>query len=379
MDADVIVVGGGPAGAMAAYQLAPHASVLVLERRQLPRDKPCSGVLTQKSLWMLADAIDLDSVFCGWFAETRIGTGRLHQVHRHAPLWIANRSRMDFSLLTAAARRGARVEEDMKVRVVNPGTGQVELASGRTLQARIIVGADGAMGVTSRAVNGNLPAHAVAMEARIEDPRPLAKRRAVIDFSVPRGYFWAFPHAGQELAVGGGSAEGRTFGQLRRKLSRWAVEEFGVDLPRASLHAHFVPCMGVARRVAGKTMLVGDAAGLVDPLLGEGIAYALWSGALAARVCSDQLRGLAPLTWYDQLIRAHIEVFQRPLRIAARLPSAGTALALAVQATRVRRLGWRKVVERWPDDLRADLQMSSIQADAGSGFLAIGGGGTGSQ
>ena len=154
MDADVIVVGGGPAGAMAAYQLAPHASVLVLERRQLPRDKPCSGVLTQKSLWMLAEAIDLDSVFCGWFAETRIGKGRLHQVHRHTPLWIANRSRMDFSLLTAAARRGAKVEEDMKVRVVNPGTGQVELASGRTLQARIIVGADGAMGVTSRAVHG---------------------------------------------------------------------------------------------------------------------------------------------------------------------------------------------------------------------------------
>lgn len=355
-DADVIVVGGGPAGAMAALQLAGEASVMVLERKRLPRDKTCSGLLSVKSMRLLSQVIDLRPVLCGAFRETRIGRGGMSARHRHAPMWIADRSRMDFALLAAAARRGARVEEEARVRNVWPEDGIVELFSGQRLRARVIIGADGATGVTSRALNGELPHHAVAMEARIQDPRPLSDRSAIIDFAVPRGYFWAFPHGTEVLAVGGGSADPRVFAQLRETIASWVQKSVGGIDAEPLWHAYFVPFSGVPRLAAGRTLLAGDAGGLADPLLGEGIAYALWSGVLAAEVCGQHLQGRVQLDRYAKAVRGHIAAFQEPLRMVSRLPGAGTLIALAVQAPALRRLGWRKVVERCPRDLGFDLQ-----------------------
>lgn len=362
MDADVIVIGAGPAGGMAAYQLAPRASVLLLERSRLPRDKTCSRVLTAKAAQMLAGAVDLEPAVCGSFAETRIGKGQVQNVHRHTPLRIADRASLDFSLLSAAARRGASVAEGVRVQAVYPEEGQVELASGKRLSAQVVIGADGAMGVASRAINGRLPGHALAMEARLRDPRPVGQRAARIGFDLPQGYCWAFPHDGGGLAVGGGSADPKVFGQMRGRIRRWVAVHFGVDVPPAALRAHFVPCRGVARCVAGRTLLVGDAAGLVDPLLGEGIAYALWSGILAARVCAEHLRGQGALSRYDHLVRAKILRFQRPLRAVSRLPGSGTVVTYALQAAPLRALGWRNMIERRPTGLAADLRPTSSGA-----------------
>jgi len=370
-DADVIVVGGGPAGAMAAYQLAGQASVMVLERRRLPREKTCSGLLSAKSMRLLSQLIDLRPVLCGGFNETRIGKGGMSARHRHAPMWIADRSQMDFALLAAAARRGARVEEEARVRRVWPEDGIVELTSGQRLRARAIVGADGATGVTSRALNGELPHHAVAMEARIHDPRPVADRPAIIDFAVPRGYFWAFPHGREVLAVGGGSADPRVFAQLRASLAGWVQQRIGSTGAQPLWHAYFVPFSGVRRLVAGRTLLAGDAGGLADPLLGEGIAYALWSGALAAEVCARHLRGQVELSSYAGVVRGNISAFQKPLRLVSQLPGAGTLIALAVQPLSLRRLGWRKVVERCPQEFGFDLQ-SLWADDPGIGALDVG-------
>jgi geranylgeranyl reductase family protein len=293
-DAEFAVIGGGPAGASAARRLAQRgASVILFERQKMPRPKPCGGAVSERAMAHLgfdvpASLVDAEIFgarvhFGGACAEARLD-GRL--------AILVTRSRFDHFLLQKAQECGARVVW-ADVKSVEPRPGEVALA---TSEGRFTVGGaiicEGANRRLSRAVHGldGPGEHGFCLEADVPvaRPDPHADLGDVIEIHfglVGRGYGWLFHHGSYySIGVGGmGSRFGDPLGTLRRFAAAQGVDTDGIR-PRGC----YIPCGGIRRTLcADRLILAGDAAGWVDPFLGEGLAYAIRSGQLAAEAALE--------------------------------------------------------------------------------------------
>lgn len=287
---DVIVVGAGPAGAAVAARLHQHGvrDVLVVDRYDFPRDKPCGGGLTGHIDEALA-AVDLRltvptlaspsaTVRCGGFART-VTMGR--------PVQVIRRLEFDASLVEQVRAKGVEVATGVAIDRVVPAADRVELvtADGATLAAKVVVGADGAASIVRKHLTGNAKAlpHRLFMA---ELPTAKADDAMVYDFTPMRdglrGYLWLFPVAGGRQNVGlmHYPSSRRGGPELLAMLGRY-LDGYGVALPKKGPRGWPVwgyhPSTPVA---APRLITVGDAAG-IDGLTGEGIAVAMEQAQVA--------------------------------------------------------------------------------------------------
>jgi flavin-dependent dehydrogenase len=188
------------------------------------------------------------------------------------------------------------------------------------LRARVVVGADGANGLVARAAGlQKMRRLAAALEAEMDLPSASIEAwRGVwhLDFgAVPWGYGWIFPKA-ERLSVGIGTFRPDRHYNLRRFLDRFLASEPTLQSPRhVSLRGHLLPVGGRFEPVhAPRVLLVGDAAGLVDPFTGEGIYTAIKSGMMAAEAIACGLKsGEVSFAQYSPCIHA---AFHRDYRYA---------------------------------------------------------------
>jgi geranylgeranyl reductase family protein len=313
---DAIVVGGGPAGSTTAYRLAEQgASVLLADKATFPRDKPCGGGMTLRAVRQCP--VDPTPVVEEWIDQIELRFRYKDAVvHRTAEpvVWMTQRRRLDAFLLDAARERGVEVREGTKA-AVEPGN-VVVLGAGERVVADALVGADGANGVTARAVGlGDEISYGVAYEGNVRYPtvdQARYARRLVLELAdIPGGYAWVFPkgdHA--NVGVGGWQSEGP---KLREHLQR-ACEAHGLD-PEAleSLRGHRLPLRGPRTRIAGeRVVLVGDAAGLIDPVSGDGMYECFVSGRLASAAIADLLAGRAStLEPYERAVDSELAALHR--------------------------------------------------------------------
>lgn len=317
MDADVIVVGGGPGGAMAARALAQAGvRVLLLEKARFPRHKPCGGSLSPK---VLSFDVDFKEVVEDVVMEaTFTAPGEAPIEYRaESPLaYMVRRERFDQLLLNRAQEAGVRALFGHRVLRVKEISEGVEVFSERgPFRAPVLVGADGAHGAVTRSLSLSLSRIALAMDARISlpnDAQDAWNGRVLIDFgAIPFGYGWVFPKA-REVSTGvlGVKKKIRGLpGHLDRFLSQ---HESLVGTRRVSGWPIPLPTWSLKSVATSRVVLVGDAAGLVDPFTGEGIYYAMASGLLAAKAILDT--GAEVAEQYRALIR---ETFEREFRSAA--------------------------------------------------------------
>jgi geranylgeranyl reductase family protein len=295
---DAVVVGAGPAGSTLAWRLADAgASVLVVDKARFPRDKPCGGGLTLRAvrqcpvdpLPVTEEQVDI--------LELRFRYRETVVRHAVGPvIWMTQRRRLDAFLLDAARERGAEVREGTTVRFGPQNT--LTLSTGEQVRADAMVGADGANGVTAKAVGlGGGIVHGVAYEGDVPYgtlSRERYARRAVVELGdIPGGYGWVFPKADHaNVGVGAWQNEGP---RLREHLAR-ICEGHGLDPEAlASLRGHRLPMRRPGTKIAGeRSLLVGDAAGLVDPVSGDGMYECFVSSRLAAVAILDLLAGRAP-------------------------------------------------------------------------------------
>jgi geranylgeranyl reductase family protein len=302
---DVLVVGAGPAGSTAAYRLASEgASVLLADKAPFPRDKPCGGGLTMRAVRQLPFSVD--PVVEDRTTRVRLGLDFTRRVERHMdePLVLmTQRKRLDAYLVEQAARAGAEFRDGVKVSdlVLEEGGVQAQVDGSRVAATHALL-ADGANGISARAVGlDDGRDYGVALEANVpygvvseEDYRGLLCLELA---NVPGGYGWVFPKGDHvNVGVGGWEREGP---RLRQHLTRFC-HEYGI--PESSLEdvrGYRLPLVHPRARLAkGRVALLGDAAGLVDPLSGDGIYEAFLSARLAGEaVLSGDLES------YDRELR----------------------------------------------------------------------------
>ena len=313
---DTIVVGAGPGGSTTAYRLAAGgASVLLLDRARFPRDKPCGGGVTRRAFAELPFSIEpvvehpVTSVQLGLGFRRRVERGRGGVL-----AYMTQRRRLDELLARRAADAGADFRDGVKVTAVEAdGEGATVNAGGERLRAHAVVGADGVNGIAARSLGlGGNRSLSVALEGNLSYERMDAARydgRFVLEFgTVPGGYGWIFPkgdHA--NFGVGGFESEGP---RLREHLSRFC-QEHGVRVEDLEhLRGYRLPMRAPDSTLArGRALLAGDAAGLVDPLTGDGMYEAFVSGRFAAEAVQRVLAGEEPtLDSYSPRLTKHFAV-----------------------------------------------------------------------
>ncbi len=302
---DVIVAGGGPAGASAAYFLTlAGKKVLLLEKANLPRYKACGGGLSLEFLrsqfpFDFSPVIDRFAThihyhFNGFEVPVRCRPGTLAMVKR---------DKFDHFLVQQC---GADVMEGEAVRDVirmNEGI-EVITSSGNHYFADWLIGADGANSIVRNRIGFKpIRKEVTAIEVEVTPPAELMKRFAsgpVFIFEKLRfGYLWIFPKA-NSLSVGVADLNPKA-GALQAALKR-VMAKYGISLEGVIFHGHPLPVYTRNLPVCSKrVLLVGDAAGLVDPFSGEGIRIAIKSGRIAAEAI---LKGDAGI--YQKRIRVEI-------------------------------------------------------------------------
>jgi menaquinone-9 beta-reductase len=304
VDHDVIVSGAGPAGVAAAVALtrldpATEGRIVVLDKARFPRDKPCGGGLTghaRGALAALGLEVRVPHVPC---RQGRIVYGTLHRdVRLDQPVDVVRRRDFDADLVAQARERGVTVIEGEGLAAFDVDAAarhvQVETTAGRTLRARVLVGADGAGSRVRRALarDGRPPLR--LFQAEVPAPPGLSlEDRMIYDFSPMdeglRGYVWLFPVAGGLVNVGAMHTPSRTLsGAAIEALLRRALTRHGLTLPGGARGWPAWRYRRGARIAAPHVLCVGDAAG-IDALTGEGIAVGLEHGPLAARAIAHAL------------------------------------------------------------------------------------------
>jgi len=327
---DLVVIGGGPAGASCARTAALGGlEVLLIEKDVHPREKLCGGALTHR----VVDLVDFDIEpatevqFSGGRLHSRKGTSIDFTIDQQFSGYLVNRPKFDNYLIERAIDVGVEVVQDTKaVTVEQTRSGIRVLTVGDSYKAQLLVGADGVNGFVAKQVglrDGWKPNKVgLCISADIPvDSKEIIRSMALsasgdalgvdVHFGLLRwGYGWCFPKK-DELSVGIGTRL-----DLAANLKdHWksfvkSVEEakgLKFDLSRQS--AFRVP-LGVPKTplVARRTMLIGDAAGLVSPLSGEGIFYAMESGIIAAKVACEAAEKKKPshVMEYGRIVKENI-------------------------------------------------------------------------
>ena len=280
----VAILGGGPAGAFAAERLASAGLDVLVFDEKLAWEKPCGGGLTYKAYSQYPFLIE-NSTPKRLITETVLAAPHGGEVSLKLddPLLIYSRLDLNRMLLERAERAGAQIEKARVLEMSRYGRGwQLRTSSGMA-DADFCIVATGARNALAE----------VGTELTAEDTMPALgyyvpgdQTRIDIQF-LPRleGYIWVFPRCGH-LSVGI-CGKGEPASSLRKRLERYLTER-GIAWKGAAFYSHLLPSLSAAswkkNRVAGEGwMAVGDAAGLVDPVTGEGLYYAIRSGDLAAR------------------------------------------------------------------------------------------------
>jgi geranylgeranyl reductase family protein len=297
---DVAIVGAGPAGSMTAYRLSrAGARVLLVDKARFPRDKPCGGGLTLRAVKELPADVTPVVEDVVTQVECRLNYGRSFVRGSRELCLMTQRRRLDQFLVEHAVDAGAEFRDGVRT---DP----------HGLDATVVVGADGANGTTARALGlGGEVINGVALEGNVSHARVNKKKyagRMVLEFGVvPGGYAWVFPKGDHvNVGVGGWGA----IGPRAREHLRVLCERHGIDpVDVTDVRGHRLPMRRPGTRLAhGNALVVGDAAGLVDPVSGDGLYEAFVSARLAADAITDVLEERAQsLEAYDDAVRRALD------------------------------------------------------------------------
>ena len=349
MTSQVLVVGGGPGGASAAYWLARNGvDVHLVEKKRYPREKACGDGLTPRAIKQLLDmGFDFDGLGLHRVEGLRahVGERKLEMAwpdHSEYPDWGATMRRADLDGTVAglAEAQGARIEQGttaMPLLEDDAVTG-VTLTSDdgteRIVHPEYVVIADGSNSRFGRGVGASRRRdypYGMAVRGYWESPnsddRMIESQLDIRDAegrSMP-GYGWVFPLGDGEINVGAGLVS--TFKGWKDINTSKILDAYAHSLPEhwkiteetnhtRPIGGKLPMALSVGPKVGRNWLLIGDASGAINPFNGEGIDYAYETGRMASGYLSDALAGNpAALDGYDAELEATYGDYHRVARV----------------------------------------------------------------
>lgn len=305
---DIAIVGAGPAGAWAAYRLARAGARVTLFDHSHPREKPCGGGLTGRALALLADVLPAPTLRAVVVSRARFEAAThppdtvapaadlvlpAHGLTPASGLVVVSRAEFDHVLLEAAVKAGARLVSERVVDLATTASGvEVRTAGGR-YRAGWLFGADGANSLARRRLARAFRRSQLSIATGFYAHGVTATSIEIACVGDPPGYIWSFPRPDHlAIGIGADATAGWTAAALRERTRAWIAASGLAAGARLEPYSWPIPSLGATdfdhEYPAGpRWMLLGDAAGLVDPLTREGIYYALLSGEWAAEALGE--------------------------------------------------------------------------------------------
>jgi geranylgeranyl reductase family protein len=390
-ECDVLIVGAGPAGAAAAYYIAQKGrSVILLDTQRFPREKVCGDFVSPGSIRELKK---MGAAYANSFFEKNILNYTViylngkeliagkFPVISDMPQYgqVIPRPLLDSALVEAARNAGANVLEGLRVTNFQvEGEGVTVTAtdkeSTRTLRTRLLIGADGNNSTIARILKGaEWPAdnRAVVVRGYFENIRgsPNTASLYYADASFP-GYSWIFPVDKTQANVGVGTVLGswppteqpqdllqkliNNDAGMKSRLEGAVLKEV-ISIAQLNLYDSKLPIVG------NRVLLVGEAAGLINPFNGEGIQFALRSGRWAAEV----VNAIGGNDFSEQKLSAYKQ------RVEQELNEGLQVSAIMLQLVRNRNLNpvWLKALEIMGERSKKDPEYASLTGGILSGMI----------
>jgi flavin-dependent dehydrogenase len=336
----VAILGGGPSGAFAAAQLASNGVKTMVFDEKLAWEKPCGGGLTYKAYSQypfLAESATPKKIV----RQTVLSAPKSKPVtlSLDRPLLIYSRYDLNGMLLDRAQSAGAQLEKTRILSIERTGTRWLLRTKNGAMDADYCIVATGA-----RNPLRNFGTELTSNDAMSALGYYIPGDRNRIDIQFLQnleGYIWVFPRCGH-LSVGI-CGKGEPASALRARLERY-MEEQGLSRDGATFYSHLLPCLGTPawknNRVSGDGwMATGDAAGLVDPITGEGLYYAVRSADLAAKAILAESPDMAGIAYRKLLRRDFMADLEFGSRLAGRVFQGsflgGSVTSRMVQFTRL--------------------------------------------
>jgi len=288
---DAIIVGAGPSGATTAYLLAQSGlKVALVDKSEFPRNKLCGGGLTIRSIKAfenifacdLSDVLEFESRGIAFYNKNTY----LNKLEDYQSLKFIYRTDFDYHLVKKAQAVGADFIQKFNIADIDASTNTITDKQGKQYRARFIVGADGIKSIVSRKVfsqSFDKERYAIAMEAEID--RDVFSRSVnlpeIYYGSIKWGYGWVFPK--KDCITVGIAGLYKHNKDIKSVFLKFLEDDLGLSSSSVEMKGYYLPFGQYNKNLAkGSVLLVGDAAGLVDPITGEGIAFAMESGQFAA-------------------------------------------------------------------------------------------------
>jgi menaquinone-9 beta-reductase len=291
---DVIIIGAGPGGTSAAYLLANAGMrVALLDKAIFPRNKLCGGMLSERTEkvyrsifgdgWQ--DVYEFSCTGAKFFYRERL----LNEVSNYRKIYFATRTTLDHHLVQLACASGATFMEKSCVTSLETDSGLVRLKNGSAIRGDFIIGADGVSSIVAKTIGFPINNLKLAAGLEIEFPR----QGNMADLSQPEiyfgfvrwGYGWILPKKDTlTIGIAGLAQKNRSL----KESFQIFLKQVCSSIPDIKWQGHPIPfCNFMLRPGRANILLAGDAAGFVEPVTGEGIAFAMQSAGYAAQAILD--------------------------------------------------------------------------------------------
>lgn len=323
---DVIVVGAGPAGSSAAITAQKNGlKVAIIDKQAFPRNKLCAALFSGRALRSMKcvfSSIPNDSYFLNINSVTfKWGGTTIRNWTNDHKLRLSYRHDVDHWLLKLAIKSGVSDFQKVQLSKIDEENCTIELKDGRILHYNVLIGADGANSIVGRHLFGRpFDPNTIGFALETEAPEECDENADLsIDFDCVRpGYGWSFPKIKSRTI--GVAALHKANPKLKSTMSKYLHSE-NIQEKSVNVKGAFIP-LGDYHKLPGRNeiLLAGDAAGLVDGLTGEGIAYAIESGAKAAEAATSAISSNTPclaFEYYLPLVKEHHKELDIANRIRA--------------------------------------------------------------